>query len=63
VVEVETMLRLDKALLRRVIVGIESSSPMGMTRLVLLSRANGPSTGLEMFNVIGINLAATGRVL
>ena len=62
-VEVETMLRLDKALVRKVIVGIESSSPMGKTCLVLLSRANGPSTSLEMFNVIGINLAATGRVL
>ena len=58
--EVETILNLGRSLLAEIIAGTErsSSSPVAFLALVLITE--GPSIGCEVFNVIGINLAAIG---
>jgi hypothetical protein len=62
VLELEAVLRLDDTLQLAACVSADRSSPIGVVCLILVCKTAGPKTGVEMFDVIGINLAATGTI-
>jgi hypothetical protein len=59
----DAVLRLNTALLAKISVFIIVSNFMGLVFVVLFSGLNEPCTGIDVFSVMGINLAATGSIM